>query len=189
METKDKVNIILAFSMLIIGIGGYSLAIQEFEALKVQVNIQNEQLREQIKSNSPILAFSAPCNPITKSGLQTIINSYLILQNLGNSPLPFNFNIKSKTLEFMVINSTDACSKFSNDCNYTLGSEFAPVIEPKGSQKIEYLIKVQPVEMNPSYTITVKDLSINSVQTIASCNYTYVKEVADGIFVFSTFEF
>lgn len=132
-----------------------------------QVAILNEQLKEQIWLNSPIITFSPiVCVPIigSNSFVKTIMDSSFIVGNAGNSPLIYAISFSSGNLKFKLENSLE-CKEFSSSCqigvrkgNLKEGG-FGSAIPPNQERTFNYFIEIPPNLTEVNYKILVLESS------------------------------
>lgn len=130
-----------------------------------ELRILNNQLSEQIISNSPELVFGRyPCPEYLASNVKvpTHTTGYeLYLKNAGSSTLSYYFSLESKSLLFKSNTTGTMCDEYRKSCEFGKmivndEGEYALIsIPPNGEDTIGYRILVPANTSNASFTIRI----------------------------------
>ncbi len=176
---SNKILVLATIIMALTSIFSVNIGFKQLEA-EYQKEIFD------IQKNEPLLGFNiAPCIPfpmmIGSGG--TSISSFFVLQNIGNNPLAFEFEIKSDFAKFKLINETNCdfsipcCSDYLNECKFKMNQKYQ-ILLPQKPQLFKYMMSVPgSAKENFNYSINVLDLYHNNSVNIMTCNYTFTKNL------------
>jgi len=152
-----------------------------------QLNIEAERQRMENNLARPFLVFSSSgCNDflLFNSQMQTEFSGpFFVLDNYGKIPLPYEVEINSDFLQFLIENpvicESKCCHEYLNECIYSAPEGQSMIIMQDKELAFKYRIRIPPTSRpveNFSYSITIHNLDSGKKTVIQKCEYRYVAE-------------